>query len=461
MSVPSITTTNTEGVKINIGQNLLDRLNNISEEMADLLKVQKNSIMGLIKISHGYGEIDHKELMRHSKEQEQMAEKMIDIRFNIDSVIKQEFDISNRLKRLDELNDLIALRMDSIKHANMYFEYESAHMTKLDNLLGKIKNIDAKELMDFLLGVSVRSNNFIDQKESSSILSIWNELNIKGKISEMSIKSLTDNLKSLKIVMQGNLNNLKVDIENNNYSLNNIPNNPSITAEKDLVEYLHRTSFATPVKLFVEKDINTDFILHLFSQLQECVSMDEDKKIKYLGSAKKSLLERKLSLKEDVTKLYNNNDDNIMKAIIDYNKVKDVVEKLEDVDNLTCAKVFEVTNKLTNELSSYYHGNLFKSDKEFDLGISENCYFKIKNNELNVEFYTNKGHFTLKSDGMLVHYSGYPTSPEIIIPDNLKKVTVDSNGLVRGSTTEGDVTLGQIETYIFYNYTHRKWNYLI
>ena len=67
--------------------------------------------------------------------------------------------------------------------------------------------------------------------------------------------------------------------------------------------------------------------------------------------------------------------------------------------------------------------------------------------------YSRNGAFKLNEEGTIVNGSGYPLSPEIVVPDNVTKLTIAKDGTVTATDPQtGDVVdLGQITLTDFIN----------
>ena len=97
-------------------------------------------------------------------------------------------------------------------------------------------------------------------------------------------------------------------------------------------------------------------------------------------------------------------------------------------------------------------GNLTSTEKEYDVGIRGDGFFKIRLPDGRTA-YTRDGSFELDSQGQLVTKEGNLVEPAITVPQNAKSVTVSAQGLVAalipGQTQPQ--ALGQIQLARFVN----------
>jgi flagellar basal-body rod protein FlgG len=97
-------------------------------------------------------------------------------------------------------------------------------------------------------------------------------------------------------------------------------------------------------------------------------------------------------------------------------------------------------------------GNLTSTEKQFDVAIRGEGFFKIRLPD-GRNAYTRDGGFDLDSQGQLVTKDGYQVEPGIIVPPGAKSVTISAAGLVQatiaGQTAPQD--LGQIQLSRFVN----------
>lgn len=101
---------------------------------------------------------------------------------------------------------------------------------------------------------------------------------------------------------------------------------------------------------------------------------------------------------------------------------------------------------------NFNEGDLKLTSNTFDLAIEGDGFFQIiqPNGET---AYTRNGAFKLNTEGTIVNGNGYELSPQIVVPDNVTKLTVGKDGVVTATDpTTGDVVnLGQITIADFIN----------
>jgi flagellar basal-body rod protein FlgG len=97
-------------------------------------------------------------------------------------------------------------------------------------------------------------------------------------------------------------------------------------------------------------------------------------------------------------------------------------------------------------------GNLTQTDKEYDLSVRGDGFFKVRMPDGRTGF-TRDGSFDLDSQGQLVTKDGFIVEPGINVPQNSRGVTISSTGqvqaLIPGQTAPQD--LGQIQLSRFIN----------
>jgi len=101
---------------------------------------------------------------------------------------------------------------------------------------------------------------------------------------------------------------------------------------------------------------------------------------------------------------------------------------------------------------NFNEGDLKLTSNPLDLAIEGKGFFQITmpNGET---AYTRNGAFKLNTEGTIVNGNGYPLSPQIVVPDNVTKLTIGKDGVVTATDpTTGDVVnLGQLEIADFIN----------
>jgi flagellar basal-body rod protein FlgG len=97
-------------------------------------------------------------------------------------------------------------------------------------------------------------------------------------------------------------------------------------------------------------------------------------------------------------------------------------------------------------------GNLTPTEKDYDLAIRGEGFFKIRMPDGRTAF-SRDGSFDLDSQGQLVTRDGYQVEPGITVPQNAKSVSINASGMVQallpGQTIPQD--LGQLQMARFIN----------
>lgn len=101
---------------------------------------------------------------------------------------------------------------------------------------------------------------------------------------------------------------------------------------------------------------------------------------------------------------------------------------------------------------NFSEGDLKLTSNTLDLAIEKKGFFQITlpNGET---AYSRNGAFKLSPEGTIVNGSGYPLSPEIVVPENVKNLTVGKDGIVTATNpqTNAIINLGQITLADFIN----------
>ncbi|AXX93154.1 flagellar basal body rod protein FlgG [Malaciobacter molluscorum LMG 25693] len=107
--------------------------------------------------------------------------------------------------------------------------------------------------------------------------------------------------------------------------------------------------------------------------------------------------------------------------------------------------------KISGVQKSFLQGDLKETGNTFDIAIEGKGFFRITMPDGEIA-YTRNGAFKLDDEGAIVNSSGYRLDPEIVIPENVKEVTIAKDGTVT-ATDENDATvdLGRITTTSFVN----------
>lgn len=108
--------------------------------------------------------------------------------------------------------------------------------------------------------------------------------------------------------------------------------------------------------------------------------------------------------------------------------------------------------KVSGIQKNFNEGDLKLTSNTLDVAISGKGFFQIilPNGET---AYTRNGAFKLNSEGTMVNSNGYELSPQIVIPDNVKSVSIGKDGVVtsKDPITSATINLGQITIADFIN----------
>lgn len=101
---------------------------------------------------------------------------------------------------------------------------------------------------------------------------------------------------------------------------------------------------------------------------------------------------------------------------------------------------------------NFTEGDLKLTSNTLDLAIQGKGFFQITLPSGETA-YTRNGAFKLNNEGTIVNSSGYPLSPEIVVPDNVTDLTIGKDGIVTATDpqTSTTVDLGQITVADFIN----------
>ena len=101
---------------------------------------------------------------------------------------------------------------------------------------------------------------------------------------------------------------------------------------------------------------------------------------------------------------------------------------------------------------NFTEGDLKLTSNTLDLAIEGKGFFQITLPSGETA-YTRNGAFKLNSEGVIVNGSGYPLSPETVIPDNVVDVSIAKDGTVTATDSQTGTTtdLGQITIADFIN----------
>lgn len=101
---------------------------------------------------------------------------------------------------------------------------------------------------------------------------------------------------------------------------------------------------------------------------------------------------------------------------------------------------------------NFLQGNLKETGNAFDIAIQGNGFFQITTPQGEIA-YTRNGAFKLDNEGTIVDGQGFALEPEIVVPDDLVKISIAQDGTISGeNATTGEITdLGQITLVNFIN----------
>ena len=101
---------------------------------------------------------------------------------------------------------------------------------------------------------------------------------------------------------------------------------------------------------------------------------------------------------------------------------------------------------------NFTEGDLKLTSNPLDLAIKGKGFFQITLPSGETA-YSRNGAFKLNAEGSIVNGSGYSLSPEIVVPDNVKNLTIGKDGTVTATdpATNTTVDLGQITIADFVN----------
>ncbi|RXJ99608.1 flagellar basal body rod protein FlgG [Arcobacter sp. CECT 8986] len=107
--------------------------------------------------------------------------------------------------------------------------------------------------------------------------------------------------------------------------------------------------------------------------------------------------------------------------------------------------------KISGVQKSFLQGDLKETGDTFDVAIEGKGFLRITMPDGQIA-YTRNGAFKLDDEGAMVNSAGYRLDPEIIVPDNVKDVTIAKDGTVTAiDENDATVELGQITLSSFIN----------
>ncbi|MGA1932550.1 flagellar basal-body rod protein FlgG [Arcobacter sp. YIC-464] len=108
--------------------------------------------------------------------------------------------------------------------------------------------------------------------------------------------------------------------------------------------------------------------------------------------------------------------------------------------------------RISGVQKNFTEGDLKLTSNPLDIAIEGKGFFQITLPSGETA-YTRNGTFKLNAEGTIVNGNGYELSPQIVVPDNVVKLTVGKDGTVTATNpqTEEIVNLGRIEIADFIN----------
>lgn len=107
--------------------------------------------------------------------------------------------------------------------------------------------------------------------------------------------------------------------------------------------------------------------------------------------------------------------------------------------------------KVSGTQRNFQMGNPVHTSRDLDMMVRGDGFFMIgmPNGETG---YSRDGSFYKSAQGRIETIDGYPLQPEIIVPQNIKKVEIADNGTVFGYVSEAErAQLGQVQLATFIN----------
>jgi flagellar basal-body rod protein FlgG len=102
----------------------------------------------------------------------------------------------------------------------------------------------------------------------------------------------------------------------------------------------------------------------------------------------------------------------------------------------------------------FTQGSLQNTNNKLDLAIEGDGFFKVRMYD-GSEAYTRDGAWKIDSNGQIVNHSGYPMSPDIVMPEGFlaDSISISKDGIVSCKTSANDeiIEVGQIDLYRFIN----------
>ena len=100
---------------------------------------------------------------------------------------------------------------------------------------------------------------------------------------------------------------------------------------------------------------------------------------------------------------------------------------------------------------NFLQGSLRETGNELDVAIEGKGFFKITTPAGDTA-YTRNGEFKLNTDGEIVNGQGFKLDPNIVVPPNLIKISIASDGTIAGQDSTGAIQqLGKITLTTFAN----------
>ena len=156
-----------------------------------------------------------------------------------------------------------------------------------------------------------------------------------------------------------------------------------------------------------------------------------------------------MKLQEQVVAVISNNIANSSTTAYDF-QIPNVIDLGYEIQSRGASNTtqiqFGLGAKLQSVSGSEVQGSLIETGLELDLALEGDGYFQVDLDDGRTG-YTRDGSLRANSDGFLTVQSGFPLSPNIIIPDDASQILINRNGevLVRRSNDSEFESVGQIE----------------
>jgi flagellar basal-body rod protein FlgG len=98
--------------------------------------------------------------------------------------------------------------------------------------------------------------------------------------------------------------------------------------------------------------------------------------------------------------------------------------------------------RISGVQKNFTEGDLKLTSNPLDLAIQGKGFFPITLPSGETA-YSRNGSFKLNAEGTIVNGSGYPLSPEIVIPENAKNISIGKDGIISVTDANGEIILEQ------------------